>query len=174
MMGMMGQQRSGMPMMEMMGPGGGMGMMGQGGTMGMMGPGGPAQPGMPMGPGGMSGPEMAMPEMGAHLEGRIAFLRLELGITEAQAPQWEAFAQAWRDNVAKLRQLQMSAPRTAQLATFLEHAEQQEQWLAARLEGLAAIKSAYAQLHARLSDEQKQAAETLLTRPICLGPMGLM
>src|SRR5579863_9756543 len=32
----------------------------------------------------------------AHIEGRIAFLKTELGITDAQLPQWNAFADALR------------------------------------------------------------------------------
>jgi hypothetical protein len=53
-------------------------------------------------PGAMMGPESTMPMMGGpgrigmmgmmgmadHVEGRIAFLRAELKITEAQMPQW--------------------------------------------------------------------------------------
>ncbi len=157
MMNMMGQQPQGMPMMGMMGQGG-MGMMGQGA--------------MPMA-GAMSNLGMPMQDMGAHLEGRIAFLRAELAITEAQAPQWEAFAQALRGSTAKLKPAQTAAPQAA-AATFLQRAEFQEQWLSARLEGLKAIKAAFAALQATLLDDQKKTAEALLTHPICLGQMGMM
>ena len=153
MMNMMGQQPAGMPMMNMMGQGG----------MGMMGPSAVPMAGMPM------------QDMGAHLEGRIAFLRAELGITEAQAPQWEAFARALRDNAAKVKQAQAAAPQTAtEPVSFLQRADLQEQWLAARLEGLKAIKVAFAPLQAVLSEDQKKTAEALLTRPVCLGQMGMM
>ncbi len=157
MMNMMGQQPQGMPMMNMMGQGG-MGMMGQGA--------------MPMS-GAMSNLGMPMQDMGAHLEGRVAFLRAELAITEAQAPQWEAFAQALRDSAAKLKQAQAAAAQAA-AATFLQRAEFQEQWLGARLEGLKEIKTAFAGLQAVLSEDQKRSAEALLTQPVCLGPMGMM
>src|SRR6516164_7300947 len=55
----------------MMGQDGGgmMGMMGRGGMMGMMG-------------------------MAGHVEGRIAFLKAELKITDAQTSAWNAFADA--------------------------------------------------------------------------------
>jgi hypothetical protein len=156
MMNMIGQSQ-GMPMMGMMGQGG-MGMMGQGV--------------MPMA-GAMSNFGMSMQGMGAHLEGRIAFLRAELAITEAQAPQWEAFAQALRDSTAKLRRAQAAVTQAA-TATFLQRAEFQEQWLGARLEGLKEIRTAFAGLQAVLSDDQKKTAEALLTQPVCLGQMGMM
>jgi hypothetical protein len=157
MMNMMGQQPQGMPMMNMMGQGG-MGMMG------MMGQG--AMPGtMPMA-------GMPMQGLGAHLEGRIAFLRAELAITESQAPQWEAFAQGLRDSTAKLKQAQAAAQPAA--ATFLQRADIQEQWLSARLEGLREVRTAFAGLQAVLSEDQKKTAEALLTRPVCLGQMGMM
>jgi hypothetical protein len=153
MMNMMGQSPSGMPMMNMMGQGG-MGMMGQG-DMPMQG--------------------MPMLDMGAHLEGRVAFLRAELGITEAQAPQWEAFAQALRDSAAKLQQAQAAAPPSAaEPVAILQRAELQERWLAARLEGLKATKAAFASLQAVLSEDQKKTAEALLTRPVCFGQMSMM
>jgi LTXXQ motif family protein len=150
MMNMMGQSQ-GMPMMGMMGQGG-MGMMDQGA--------------MPMA-GSMSNSGMPMQGMGAHLEGRIAFLRAELAITEAQAPQWEAFAQALRDSTAKLLQVQVAAPQAA-AATFMQRAEFQERWLGARLDGLKEMRTAFGGLQAVLSDDQKKNVEAPLTQPLCL------
>jgi hypothetical protein len=90
--GMMGQ--------GMMGPG----MMGQGGMMpmmGMMGHGG-AGMGPGMGMGAMGGPSATgAPAMVERIEGRIAFVRAELKITEAQLPAWNAFAGALQANAAK-------------------------------------------------------------------------
>jgi hypothetical protein len=39
---------------------------------------------------------------------------------------------------------------------------------------LRAIKAAFAELQTALSDDQKRIADTLLTQPLCLGPMGMM
>jgi hypothetical protein len=154
---MMGQQSPGMPMMNMMGQGGG--MMGQGA--------------MPMS-GAMPNSGMPMQDMGAHLEGRLAFLRAELAITAEQTPQWESFAQALRDSTAKLKQAQAAAPQTAADSNVLRSMELRERWLTARLEGLKSVEAALAALQAVLSDDQKKTAETLLTAPVCLGQMGMM
>jgi hypothetical protein len=149
MMNMMGQQPGGMPTMGMMGQGGmGMGMMGQGAMPMMMG-------------------------MGDHVEGRIAFLRAELAITEAQAPAWDRFAQALRDGAARAKHMPASMQQTAQdSADVLQRLEQEEQRLAARLEAVKATRAAFAELQAVLSDDQKSTAEALFTRPVCLGAMG--
>ena len=71
------------------------GMMGYGG----MGPGmmyqGGMGPGM-MGQGGF-GPGMCA-AMASHVDGRLAYLKAELKITDAQEPLWKAYAAASRDN----------------------------------------------------------------------------
>jgi hypothetical protein len=41
--------------------------------------------------------------MTEHIEGRLAFLKTELKITDAQLPLWNAFAQAMRDNATAMR-----------------------------------------------------------------------
>ena len=67
----------GMPMESMPGSSGGMPMMGER-QMG----------GMPM----MGMMQMMMGSMADHVEGRIAFLKTELKITDAQQPLWNAAA----------------------------------------------------------------------------------
>jgi len=69
---------------------------------GMMAPGSP-MPMMMGGPGRMG--MMGMMGMADHVEGRIAFLKAELKITEAQTPQWNALAEALRSNAAAMRKL---------------------------------------------------------------------
>lgn len=107
------------------------------------------------------------------IEGRIAFLRAELAITQTQVPQWDAFAKALRDSTARLKEAQSAAAQAA-ATTFLQRTEFQEQWLGARLEGVKEIKTAFAGLQAVLSEDQKKTAEALLTQPVCLGQMGMM
>ena len=68
------------------------GMMAGAGGMPMMG-----MMGMMMGRDGMGGMPM-MAAMAGHVEGRLAFLKTELKITEAQLPLWNAVADAIRAN----------------------------------------------------------------------------
>src|SRR3954451_23349317 len=52
--------------------------------------------------GGNAGGEMRMMPT-EHVEGRIAFLKTELKITDAQLPQWNAFADALRNGAGQMR-----------------------------------------------------------------------
>src|SRR6476661_4609768 len=71
------------------------------------------------------------------IEGRIAFLRAELKITDAQADAWNGFADALRTNARKLadvRATMMPKPGDGQPASALSaRLDQEELWLGARL-----------------------------------------
>lgn len=113
-----------------------------------------------------------------HIEGRIAFLRTELKIMDAQANAWNAFADALRANAKKLgevRAFMMShmGAGQQQAPMLADRLNLQEQWLAARLEGTRAIKSAFTNLYGVLSDEQKKTANDLLGPQMGLGMMAM-
>jgi hypothetical protein len=44
-----------------------------------------------------------MAVMAKHIEGRLAFLKTELKITDAQLPFWNSFAQAVRDSATAMQ-----------------------------------------------------------------------
>ena len=120
-----------------------------------------------------------MPMMGMnpsqHVEGRLAFLKTELKITEAQAAPWNAYADAVRANAKRMGELmdQMMSggmPMTGQPAmmSLPDRLGWAERHMAAHMEMLAAIKEPAMQLYGALSDEQKRLADQLI------GPMGMM
>jgi hypothetical protein len=155
MMGMMNDMNDMKDMMS------GMSMMHNMGMMGMMGP----------GMGGMATID--------RIEGRIAFLRTELKITDAQASAWNGFADALRTNAKKLAEVRasmMAKPADAQAkpATMADRLDQQEQWLLARLDGVRTMKSAFAKLNETLSDDQKKTANDLLAPHMGMGMMAMM
>jgi len=124
----------------------------------------------------MMGPGMVAMD---RIEGRIAFLRAELNITEAQASAWGAFADAMRANAKKLaeaRASMMPQPGAGQqqAPTIAERLDQQERWLLARLEGTRALKSAVANLYVTLSEDQKKTANELLAPQMGMGMMAMM
>lgn len=144
--------------------------------------------------GGMMGGNMSMPDMMRmmgtmrqsggdgmggmetidHVEGRIAFLRTELKITDAQQSAWNAFADALRTNAKTLgdmRSSMMMSQQSAGSTGLVEKLTLQEKWLAARLEGTRVMKSALSNLVATFSDEQKKAADELLAPQIGMMPM---
>jgi hypothetical protein len=150
---MNGPDKTGGGMMNMMG-GGRMPMMDMMQSMGMMRQGGDGS------------------ETIDRVEGRIAFLRAELKITEAQASAWNALADALRTNaktLGELRSSMMSDQRGSQSLT--DRLATQEKWLAARLDGTRAMKSALTALLDTFSDEQKKSADELLAPHMGMMPM---
>lgn len=116
-----------------------------------------------------------------HIEGRIAFLRTELKITDAQAPAWNTFADALRANAKALGELRTSLPSQAGSGSepLVERLTWQEKWLTVRLETTRAMKFALLNLVSTLSDEQKKTADELLAphmgmMPMTQGQMGAM
>ena len=98
------------------------------------------------------------------VEGRIAFLRTELKITDTQSAAWNAFADTLRNNAKSLGEVRASMMSQAGTApqTLVDRLTLQEKWLAARLEGTRAMKSALINLVGTLSDDQKKTADQLL------------
>jgi len=122
---------------------------------------------MPM----MHGPMMGMGHMmgmAQHVEGRIAFLRAELKITDAQLPRWNAFAEALRANARRMTEMQGMMGQGASLSAP-ERLDRMEKMMTNVLEAMRSTKAALTPLYAVLSDEQKKTADTLLQ-----GPMGMM
>jgi len=146
--GMMGSDQGG----GMMGSDNGRGMMGGGGMMGMMGRGCP-----------MMGGDMPM-----YREGRIAFLKAELEVTEAQAKVWDAYADALKKNMQSMQDMHktMMAARTGK--TPVERLDARITAMEGRLQALKEIKPALVALYDALSDEQKKKADQLLTGMGCM------
>jgi hypothetical protein len=134
-----------------------MGMMSQGGMMPMM--------------GGMMMPMMPMIGMTDHIEGRLAFLKTELKITDAQLPPWNAFADALRASAMQMNDMMKERPATMQGGTppsLPQRLDRHEKHMAAHLEMLRKTKAALLPLYASLSEEQRRSADALFH-----GPMGM-
>jgi hypothetical protein len=149
----------------MMGPGmTGSGMMGEMGRMMQM---MTQMQGMPMqggmGPGAArDGTDFAMRPF-RRMEGQLAYYRTELRITEAQAPRWNAFADAVRTQSDRLRQAVMQAMQSAaQPATAPQQIERRIALLSAQIEAMRAVGTAAGPLYAALSEEQRRTADELM------------
>ena len=165
---------------------------------------GQQMPGAVMGQGMMSHmmqhgmmPMMGNMDPSQHIEGRLAFLKTELKITEAQVPHWNAYADALRANAKHMGELMkqmMSSGMMGQgmmmgqstmtgnqgmmmqgqpgtMMSLPDRLDWAEQHMTAHMEMLQAIKEPTTQLYAVLSEEQKQVADQLLD-PV--GMMGMM
>jgi hypothetical protein len=134
---------------------------GAGGMMGMM--------RMMMGQDGMGGMSM----MAGHVEGRLAFLKTELKITDAQLPLWNAVADAIRANAKSMSEMMsggmMGSSQTT--ATLPEKLALREKMMTTHLEAFRRLKAAVDPLYAALSPEQKKSADELLIGPMGMGMM---
>jgi hypothetical protein len=113
------------------------------------------------------------------IEGRIAFLRTELKITDVQTNAWNSFADALRTNAKKLGEVRASmmshmGAAQQQPPAITERLNLQEQWLIARLEETRAMKSALTNLFAVLTEDQRKTANELLGLHMGLGMMEMM
>ena len=127
--------------------------------------------GQAMGQSGSMGPMMA-PE---YTEGRLAFLKVEIDVTEAQQPLWDALAEALRNTASAgdampAMQGGMMADNGATAATPIDRIALQEKALAVRLDALRQVRVALEPFYAVLDDAQKQKANRLLAP----APMGMM
>lgn len=107
--------------------------------------------------------------MTSHVEGRIAALKTELKITDAQAPQWTRFADALRDTAKSMNGMYEQMMQLGAAATLPARLDRHEAMLSAHLSSLKALKEALQPLYASFSDEQKKRADALI-----IGPMGTM
>ena len=104
---------------------------------------------------------------------RVAALRADLKITEAQMPAWKKYADAllaaaksMEESMEGMHKQMMQSGGTANLPQKVEY---HAKMAAGHLASLQAIKTALDPLYASLSDEQKKIADGLR-----IGPMGLM
>jgi len=129
-----------------------LGMMGGGCTMmGMMGRG-------MMGRGMMRGAA----NMGAMVEGRLAYLRSALGITEVQNAAWTGYAEALKTRVSAMQGMHESMIEAMQKGGAIERMDARIAGMTTMLEAMKAVKPATEKLYAALNDEQKKLADQLI------------
>ena len=114
---------------------------------------------------GMMGGEGNMPSF---VEGRTAFIKAELAITDAQKSVWEAYSAALRKNLESMQGMRKTMMGTMQAASPVERLDRHITAMEARLQSLKEVKPALADLYAALSDDQKKKADGLLTGMGCM------
>ena len=114
---------------------------------------------------GTAQPPRERPLPSRHIEGRIAFMRAELKITDTQQVHWEQVATAMRANARQMDQMaqQMRAAR-GQPWSAIEQLDQRARFTEARAASDKSFADAFKPLYASLSDDQKKSADDLFTR----------
>lgn len=132
--GMIGMMGGGCPMMEMMGGA----MMGQ----------------------GVMGARQA--RIGAMADGRLAFLKSALNITESQTEAWNGYADAVKSRVAKMQDMHSAISATMQKGNAIERMDARLNGMKAMVEAMGALKPATEKLYNALTPEQKKIADDLI------------
>jgi hypothetical protein len=107
--------------------------------------------------------------MAPNIEGRIASLKIELKITDAQAPQWDRFADTLRATAKSMNGMYQQMMQSGVTGTLPARLDRQDAMLSAHLASLRALKEAVEPLYGSFSDEQKKVADSMM-----IGPMGMM
>jgi hypothetical protein len=108
-----------------------------------------------------------MSAMTGHVEGRLAFLKTELKITDTQLPLWNKFADALRNNAkAMSKVMQGGVAGFGQSETVPGRLAARAKLLTAQLDALQNLKVAIDPLYAALSAEQKKTADEIMLAPV--------
>ena len=114
----------------------------------------------PMARGGSLGCMEKMSDMAQHLEGRMASVRTKLKLTDEQMPQWNAFADAMRDNARRMIEMHGKMGPAASLSAP-ERLDRMEKMTAGMMEATQSTKAAFMPLYSVLSAEQKKVADNI-------------
>jgi protein CpxP len=108
----------------------------------------------------LAAPQMQS-QVQAAVEQRITGLQTQLTITQAQAPQWNAFAQVMRENAGTTDALFRQRAAGVQSMNAVDNMQSYAQIMRAYGDGTDKLATAFSALYGVLSDQQKQAADTL-------------
>ena len=97
----------------------------------------------------------------AAVDQRIRALQSQLGITEAQMPLWNAFAQAMRDNAASTDALFTQRANAVASMSAVDNMHSYAQIARAYAYNTERLATAFDSLYASLTDTQKHASDTL-------------
>jgi hypothetical protein len=95
------------------------------------------------------------------IEGRIAFYKAELGITDAQIPQWTAYADAMREGAKTMKMAMTTAMGAGMSATAPDRADAMVTMMSGRVAAMKASATSFRALYAVLTDAQKKTADEL-------------
>ena len=100
-------------------------------------------------------------EMRTEVDKRIETLRKELGITPAEMPLWDAFAESMRNSSAATEALFQRRARAAATMNAVDNMRSYAEIARAYADAMDRLATDFATLYASLTDMQRHAADTL-------------
>ncbi len=108
------------------------------------------------------------------IDGRLAYMKTELKITEAQTAAWDELAGVIRDTAETHNAMMRGMMKDMRSGEFLkkplpERLTLQQTHMEARLEQIKSVKSAVDKLYAVLNDDQKKTADEIVLPSMGMG-----
>jgi hypothetical protein len=116
---------------------------------------------------GMMGPGMMM-DFGPVMEGRLAYMKAELGVTEAQTADWADYASAVRARGTTMQAMHTEMVKALETGSALERLDARTKAMESMVESLKALRPVTEALYKALSDDQKKKADLLLGTGGCM------
>jgi len=105
-----------------------------------------------------------------HVEGRIAYEKAELAITDAQLPQWNAVAAVHRANAKAMQEGMAKLAKDGMPSSSPARADMLIMMMSERLSAMKDFGTAHKALYAVLTTKQRKIADEMMAGP----PMGAM
>jgi len=103
-----------------------------------------------------------MMHSGPMMEARLAYIKADLAITEAQTAAWDGYADAVRARRSTTETKREEMMKAKEGGSALQRMDARIKAMEAKLDGLKVLKAPTEALYAVLSDEQKKKADELL------------
>ncbi len=104
-----------------------------------------------------------------HVEGRIAYLKAELKITDSQSAPWNAFADTMRADANTMKTMRDEMMKGGMPTTMPDRMAAQHRMMSARIGMMERSEASIKALYASLSEDQRKAFDQMMS-----GPMGMM
>jgi hypothetical protein len=108
-------------------------------------------------------------DLDAKVEGRLAYARTVLGITDSQAAAWKAYEDVSRANVQSMQAAQDAMMDAERLGSAIDRMHAQTGMMQARLDARKALEPVTIALYKALTPDQRERADVLL---LLLGSSG--
>jgi hypothetical protein len=102
------------------------------------------------------------------IDGRLAFLKAELAITDAQKPAWDTYADATKRNLQSMQGMWQTMHSAAEAKTPVERLDAHLAAMESRTSALKEVRPALEKLYGALSAEQQKKADEILTGMGCM------
>jgi hypothetical protein len=108
------------------------------------------------------------------IDGRLAYMKTELKITDAQAAAWEELAKVIHDTAETHNAMMREMMKDVRSGDFIkrplpERLTVQQTHMEARLEQIKAVKAAVEKLYTQLDDDQKKTADDIVLPSMGMG-----